>query len=166
AYDRQGMAVFTGIYGGNPGSTLTVTKNNANGYLVPAGESWPVYFSQTNRLQVGQACAPGVTSQQNASCNPGTISFPFSVRGTCSNYVLGSATGCERNDSINVFRPDVQVSYARSYNVSFQRSVSRDMAVDIRYVGTRGINQWTTEAYNERNLIENGFLDEFKVAMV
>ena len=39
------------------------------------------------------------------------------------------------------------------------------MAVDIRYVGTRGVNQWTEENYNERNIDENGFLDEFKLAM-
>ncbi len=39
------------------------------------------------------------------------------------------------------------------------------MAVDIRYVGTRGVNQWTDENYNEINIIENGFYDEFNRAM-
>ena len=36
-------------------------------------------------------------------------------------------------------RPDIQVASARTYNVSFQRALSRNMAVDIRYVGTRGV---------------------------
>ena len=35
----------------------------------------------------------------------------------------------------------------------------------MRYVGTRGVNQWTEVNYNERNLIENGFIDEFRLAM-
>jgi hypothetical protein len=35
------------------------------------------------------------------------------------------------------------------------------MAMEVRYVGTRGVNQWSTLNYNERNLIENGFYDEF-----
>jgi hypothetical protein len=35
----------------------------------------------------------------------------------------------------------------------------------VRYVGTRGVNQWSELNYNERNVIENGFLDEFKLAM-
>ena len=39
------------------------------------------------------------------------------------------------------------------------------MALEVRYVGTRGVNQWSTLNYNERNVIENGFLDEFKLAM-
>ena len=38
------------------------------------------------------------------------------------------------------------------------------MALEARYVGTRGVNQWSTLNYNERNVIENGFLDEFKLA--
>ena len=39
------------------------------------------------------------------------------------------------------------------------------MALEVRYVGTRGVNQWATINYNERNLIENGFYEEFKLAM-
>jgi hypothetical protein len=39
------------------------------------------------------------------------------------------------------------------------------MAVELRYVGTRGVDQWSTLNYNERNLIENGFFNEFKLAM-
>ena len=39
------------------------------------------------------------------------------------------------------------------------------MAVEVRYVGTRGVDQWSELNYNERNLIENGFFNEFKLAM-
>ena len=46
-----------------------------------------------------------------------------------------------------------------------QRAISTNMAFEARYVGTRGVNQWSTLNYNERNVIENGFLDEFKLAM-
>ena len=38
------------------------------------------------------------------------------------------------------------------------------MAIDVRYVGTRLVNGWTTENWNEINVFENGFLDEFKLA--
>jgi hypothetical protein len=49
--------------------------------------------------------------------------------------------------------------------VSFQRSITKDMAVDVRYVGTRGVDQWSTLNYNtDLNLIENGFLNEFNLA--
>jgi outer membrane receptor protein involved in Fe transport len=36
-YSRQGLGVFTGQYGSNPGSTITVTRSNNNGNLVNAG---------------------------------------------------------------------------------------------------------------------------------
>ena len=71
-----------------------------------------------------------------------------------------------RADSINAFRPGhrdrVRADAGRS--ASSARS-TKDMAVEIRYVGTRGVDQWSELNYNERNLIENGFFDEFKLAV-
>jgi len=145
------MAVYTGQYGANPGSTVSVTRSEGNGLLVPAGESWPVFFTQKGRL------GPPVFSQFPAvSCDASgqncTPAYPISVRSS-------------RQDSLNIFSPDIEVAYANSFNVSFQRSITRNTAIDIRYVGTRGIDQWTEEDYNEINVQENGFADEFKLAM-
>jgi hypothetical protein len=148
-YDRQGHGVFTGIFGGNPGSTLSVTRNESNGLLAPAGESWPVYLSQTSRLGLAAPCASGVV---NAGCNPGSPSFPIPVRSG-------------RADDLSIFDPNIEIGSARSYTIGFERSLSKDTAIDIRYVGTHGVNQWGTENYNERNLLENGFFDEFTLAM-
>jgi hypothetical protein len=39
------------------------------------------------------------------------------------------------------------------------------MAAEIRYVGTRGVDQWSELNYNERDLLGNGFYDEFKLAV-
>ncbi len=36
--------------------------------------------------------------------------------------------------------------------------------IDIRYVGTRHLQDWITYNFNEANIVENGFLDEFKLA--
>ncbi len=68
-------------------------------------------------------------------------------------------------DSINVFAPDLKVPYADTYTVGFQRGISKNMAVEVRYVGTRSRD--TIFNYNlngEQNIIENGFLNEFKLA--
>ncbi|HXT72044.1 MAG TPA: carboxypeptidase regulatory-like domain-containing protein [Vicinamibacterales bacterium] len=136
-FERQGFGAFTGVYGGNPGSTLTLNRN-ANSGLVPAGESWPILLSQSSRL--------------------GPASFPVSP-------VYPIALRANRQDSISGFHPDIQVASARSWTVGLQRAVSKDMAVSIRYVGTKGVDQWQTLNYNERNVIDNGFYNEFKVAM-
>jgi hypothetical protein len=45
------------------------------------------------------------------------------------------------------------------------RAIGSNMAVELRYVGARTSDNWRTNNYNEINIIENGFLDEFKLAM-
>jgi hypothetical protein len=137
AFERQGIGGFTGVYGPNPGSTLSLTRNASTG-LVGPGETWPVLLRETSRLY--------------PATFPDTPSFPIPIR---SN----------RADNINAFHPDVEVASARSWTVGLQRALTRDMALEVRYVGTKGVNQWSTLNYNERNVIENGFLDEFRHAM-
>ena len=39
------------------------------------------------------------------------------------------------------------------------------MSIEARYLGARTKDNWRTNNYNEINIIENGFLDEFKLAM-
>ena len=95
-------------------------------------------LSQTNRLY-------------NAPF-PATPTYPIALRPS-------------RADSLELFAPDIKVASARSWTVSFQRALSKNTAMDIRYVGTRGVDQWSELNYNERNIIENGFIDEFRLAM-
>ncbi len=140
AYERQGLTVFTGLYGGNRGGSISLSRN-ANTGLVPAGESWPVLLSQTSRLGV-------------ASFNPDPT-YPIAV-------------GANRADNLNAFAPDIKIARVRNWTAGFARSISKDMAVEIRYVGNKGDNQWSSINYNAirgDNLVANGFLNEFKLAM-
>ena len=116
-------------------------REYGNADLVPAGESWPVLLSQTNRLYP-------------SSFNPDPT-YPIAV-------------GANRADSLNAFAPDIQIARVRTWTVGFARSLSRDMAVEIRYVGNRGDNEWEAINYNTirgENLVANGFMNEFKLAM-
>ncbi len=140
AYERQGMGILTGVFGNNPGSTLTL-RRDVNTGLVPAGESWPVLFSQKSRLYIPSF--------------PTTATFPIAVRDG-------------RADDIYGFAPDIQIARAQTWQIGFQRSLGRDMAMEIRYLGTKGTNQWSQLNWNQirgENLLPNGFLDEFRLAM-
>ena len=120
--------------------SLNRTANTGTPTLVPAGESWPVLLSQTNRLFVS--------------------SFNEDPR-----YPI--AVGANRADSLNAFSPDIQAARARSWTIAFARSISRNMAVEIRYIGNRTDNVWESINYNSirvENLVANGFLNEFKLA--
>jgi hypothetical protein len=137
AYERQGLGIFTGAFGANPGSTLSLTRDLNTG-LVGPGETWPVLLREPNRLY-------------NAPF-PEAPTFPIAIRPN-------------RADNIEGFHPDIQVASARTWTVGLQRAIARSTAVEVRYVGTRGVDQWSELNYNERNIIENGFLNEFKLAM-
>jgi hypothetical protein len=63
-----------------------------------------------------------------------------------------------------VFEPNHQVPYAMTWTAGWQRKLSRDMVVEARYVGTRSLQSWQTYNWNEVNIVETGFLNEFRVA--
>jgi len=146
AYNRNGMADFTGVFSSNPGTSIGANRNSNNGNIVYAGESWPVFYREKNRLGPPPICGATVS----ASCMAASPAFPIS--GTSGQ-------------SVNLFDPNLQVSYSDSYSLGLQRSIGRDMAVEVRYTGTRNRDGWTDEDYNELNIYETHFLDEFKLAM-
>ena len=65
---------------------------------------------------------------------------------------------------VGLFDPNIQVPYADTWSAGWQRAISRNMALEVRYVGTRGRDLWRTYNYNELNILENGVLDEFRLA--
>ncbi len=67
-------------------------------------------------------------------------------------------------NSVNAYDPDIQLPYTQTWSVGWQRKVTRDSAIEVRYVGSRGYNAWDTVNLNEPNLGSNGFLNEFRLA--
>ncbi len=140
AFSRNGMSDYSDRFGANPGSQITATRSNALANLNLDGRGLPVLFRDIGRLG-----AP-----------------PFA---STPNYPLTVAKGTAQiTNSVNVFDPNMRTPFSYSWNVGWQRAFGRNMAVEARYVGTRGRDLWATVNYNEVNVIENGFLDEFRRA--
>jgi hypothetical protein len=59
----------------------------------------------------------------------------------------------------NIIQP-----YVEQWNFGVQRSLGSNSAIEIRYVGNLSLHQWLGYNINEVNIIENGFLNEFKNA--
>jgi len=138
SYNQERIQNFTQNAGANPGGTLAATRNNTTGFpLVLPGENHPVLLNQPSRL--------------------GPPPFPESPV-----YPLEAAQG----NSVNIFPQDRHLRTPRvhSYSAGVQRSIGRDMAVEVRYVGNRNLYRWFEENWNERTIFENGFLDEFRAA--
>jgi len=116
---------------------------------------------------------PGVTIPVNRADAQGNLTIagvPLLFRNTASltpapfsptpAYPLSDIV----TEDTNMFDPHIQVPSADSWQVGFQRSLGRDNSIEIRYVGSRGHGEWGTINYNEINIKENGFLDEFRKA--
>lgn len=63
--------------------------------------------------------------------------------------------------SINDFHPNLRPGYVQSWTFGIQRELTRDMALEIRYVGNHGTKLWRQYEIGEVNIFENGFLNEF-----
>ncbi|MEI6669991.1 MAG: carboxypeptidase regulatory-like domain-containing protein [Acidobacteriota bacterium] len=136
SYNRFATAVFTGVFGSNPGPSLAGTRSTANANLNQDGLGMPVLLSQSTRL--------------GAPAFPTSPTFPF--------Y---GAYG----DSPRVFDPNIATPPTYSWSAGFQRQLGKNTAIDIRYVGNKTVGVWTlTNLNTEKAIVENGFMQEFRVA--
>jgi len=141
AYERHGMSDFTDVLGANPGLTTGANRNASNGNLGTV----PLLLRNGN-LGPPALCPSGSVS---AACMQESPVYPIPT----------TTTG-----TLNIFDPSLQVPYSDTYTVGWQRQLGSKSAFEVRYVGSRNREQWTAYNYNEVNILDNGFFNEFKLA--
>jgi hypothetical protein len=65
---------------------------------------------------------------------------------------------------VNDFLPNLKLGYVQSWNLGWQRELGRNTVVEFRFTGNHGVHLWRQYNLNEANIVENGFLNEFKIA--
>jgi hypothetical protein len=66
---------------------------------------------------------------------------------------------------VNIFVSNLQVPWSQSWQIGIERAIGQTpMSIGARYIGTRSGNLWLERNYNEINVTENGFLQEFRLA--
>lgn len=108
---------------------------------------------------------PAQRSIALANLTPGTllrngVPGPPSGLATAPSYPLTAGLGT----SVNSFLPNLQTGYVQSFSFGWQRELNKDTALEVRYVGNRGVKLWRQYNLNEINVVENRFFDEFKLA--
>jgi hypothetical protein len=142
AFERHGMGDYTGRLDNNPGLNLTSNRTEGTGNLGPV----PLL------LRNGYLGPPPFCSEVNDAegCILDAAAYPlFNTNDT---------------GSVDMFDPDLEVSYADSYTAAIQRQLGRNSALEFRYLGTRSRDLWERLNYNELNVVENGFAQEFENA--
>jgi hypothetical protein len=116
---------------------------------------------------------PGVLLTANRNHALGNLGTPGSIllRNTAAlgpppnlpatrNYPMTDVV----TEDVAVFDQNLQVPYAQTWTAGWQRKITNDMVVEARYIGTRSAQPWVTYNYNELNIVENNFLNEFRQA--
>jgi hypothetical protein len=135
AYERAGMADYSDVFSDNPGVSITVNRDPALGNLNNDGQGLPVLFRQTSRLG-----APAFSTSQE---------YPLAAGLT---------------DTIHIFNPDLQVPYSQTWAGGIRRKITKDVGIEVRYVGTRHLQGWGAFDLNETDITNNGFINEFRQA--
>src|SRR5262245_10837522 len=142
AYNRQGIGDFRNTFGVNPGVTITTNRDLVSGTLVPDPKKDLPLLLRDPAIRIRPAF-------------PNKPVYPL----TGSPYVAVT-------NSANIFDPDIEVPYSQSWIFGIQREITKDMVIEVRYVGTRNLRGWVDYDLNnvEQNILENGMLQEFKLA--
>ncbi|MEK6335077.1 MAG: carboxypeptidase regulatory-like domain-containing protein [Acidobacteriota bacterium] len=138
AFVREGSDVMNSVIGGNPGGTLTATRSIALGNLT-AGTLFRT---------------PGALAPPTIAAAP---TFPITQT---------SVPAYASTDASNAFSPDLKIGYVQSWSFGIQRELTKNTVIEARYVANRGTDLWRQIDLNETNIIENGFLAEYKLAQL
>jgi len=65
------------------------------------------------------------------------------------------------NNGLWAIDPDLKIPYVHQLSFGYEREIFKDTAIEIRYSGNRAKQVWRAVDFNEVNIFENGFLDDF-----
>lgn len=137
SFNQPSIGTFVDLIGGNPGTYVVATRNVANNNLVNNNlTDFPLLFRNSSLLG-----PPAFKTDPT---------YPF----------IGAPT-----DGVSIYGPEMKIPYVQSWNFGIQRELGRDMALEVRYVGNISLQAITDFQLNEVNWQNNGFFDEFKLAM-
>ncbi|HEX6974205.1 MAG TPA: hypothetical protein VF147_07385, partial [Vicinamibacterales bacterium] len=173
--DRNNFAPSVGIawtLGGKRGLLGTLMGGNEGDSVLRGGYTLAYNRPGMSDFTGGIDDNPGISLTANRNHSEGNLGDPGSIflRNRSSlgapDYPLTRVypmTDVVTGD-VHIFDEHLQVPYSQTWTAGWQRRLTRDFAVEARYVGTRSLQGWTEYNFNEVNIVENGFLDEFRMA--
>jgi hypothetical protein len=136
------------------GYSLAYSRNGTSDFSGAMDDNPGIALTADRNQSLGNLGTPGSILLRNRA-DLGPPAFPTKRVYPMTDVVTGD---------VRIFDRNLQVPYAQTWSAGWQRKVTNDIAVEIRYVGTRHLQAWTTYDFNEENIVENGFLDEFRLA--
>jgi hypothetical protein len=120
-------------------------------------------FGSNEGVSVSTSTSPGTTPTEFGPAGSRLLrdgAFPF-LTPPAPRFPITARQGA----SINDFNDDLRTGYVQSWTFGLQRELTRDTAIELRYVGNHGTRLWRQYEIGEVNIFENGFINEFNIAM-
>jgi hypothetical protein len=168
--DRNNLAPSAGLAWQVPPSSgfMKWLRGSEEGDVVVRG-GWAMAFQRpgmsdfTGVFGDNQGIQAALQTDQN-----NTATLPILLRNSPTlpappSVALPSAPGLITTRG-NAYDPDIQMPYTQSWSAGWQRRVTNDSAIELRYVGSRHLNDWDSININEPNITTNNFLNEFRLA--
>jgi hypothetical protein len=131
---REGAGTYQSVYASNTGLTQTASVSNSVD---------PTDFGAAGSVLFRDPTLPVHTGL------PTALNFPIAAIFT---------------SSLNEFDPNLKTGYVQSWNIGFQRELSRNTVIEVRYTGNHGLHEWRQVNLNEVNTVNNGFQQVFTAA--
>lgn len=96
---------------------------------------------------------------------PGSVLFRDPVLPSLTQSATPSfPIAATASQSINEYDPNLRQAYVQSWSASLQRQIFNNTVLRVQYVANHAVGLWRQSNLNEVNIVENGFLNEFKIA--
>lgn len=168
----------------SPNSSKQIYKDDWNNFGPAVGFSWSVPWFGENKTSVrgGYSVAyqgggrgldldtaltsnlPGIGDAQTGFVPTGFTNIATLVLPLVRNTPLQPVSVTQpRTSNLTTWDPNYVSPYIQNFTLSVTREVSRSVAVDVRYIGTRGVKLLGNIALNQANFLTNGLLEEFNL---
>jgi hypothetical protein len=104
-----------------------------------------------NNTPTGVLTSAGVSNPVLTLKNP-TFAVPIT---DAQNFAVNN------NNGLWTFDPNLRVPYVQQWSFGIEREIANNTAIEARYVGNHAVKSFRAVDFNEVNIFENGFLQEF-----
>lgn len=94
----------------------------------------------------------GVLTASGVALTTPTFKIPIT---DAENFAINAGNG------LWAFDPNLRMPYVQQWSFGIEREIAPNTAIEVRYVGNHAIKVFRAVDYNEVNIFENGFLQEF-----
>jgi hypothetical protein len=136
------------------GFSRSYTRLGLTDFTGQVGNNPGVALAVNRTLQLGNLGTLPLLFRDGSRLTP--ASYPETFIEPYTEVVTGDIT---------IFSPELVVPFSDTWQAGVTRAIGRTMSIEARYLGARSADNWRTNNYNELNINENRFLDEFKLAM-